>query len=548
MKYLVSILLLVLVLPFSGNAFLWEKNSNSLYKDLHQWFEDLDIRNYEYALGGENGDIQEKLNDYLEIYTKNRCIWSPISSSQLNSIVAGNIFLLSAHISDECKTNDGSIPTAQLTEILRHTQTFAANAQIDAQKLSDQLYNISRVGIFADGQKENSWFDLILDLQEIDAIIFSEAIDYAGESNLTPTTAASAYNGLNLAGPQRWIGRVGVIHDGTLYTPPPRTSTPEYATGSSENILDIFTEGEYTPEFAYVCTPDSSSNGLTPTQSAALLADIEAELTPLSIPDISKEDIFWTEALTNQLAELPKNNNVSDASFPPYESVADEWPCSGFFCIEVDFISYNHNLLWWWDDTSSIEYLVARSNKHLKPFVYSSLTPAKVTTNNFELSLENLNLGDNFSLPFILQYKPVPILRKVKKEDETDEDHHKGRFAAKNLMARYYETLWLEYEKKNDISQYLWSDFGLATIYRSSELPISEFSQKYSEYLSIKEKQKEKFEHISSSVVEHAGQNDLEDFRDQFQETHIFLGGAITNYVERLDILIRALNKIPTQW
>ena len=115
-------------------------------------------------------------------------------------------------------------------------------------------------------------------------------------------------------------------------------------------------------------------------------------------------------------------------------------------------------------------------------------------------------------------------------------------------MARYYETLWLEYEKKNDISQYLWSDFGLATIYRSSELPISEFSQKYSEYLSIKEKQKEKFEHISSSVVEHAGQNDLEDFRDQFQETHIFLGGAITNYVERLDILIRALNKIPTQW
>jgi len=515
---------------------LWENTSNNLYRDLHDGFSDLNIRNYEYALGGESGDIKEQLNKYLEIHMGQACIGKSISSNELKEIADGNVWVLSLKIDRSCKDENGIIPNNILTDIIQYTYVFHQKASIDAEKLSDTLYNISRTGIFADGDTNNSWFDIIADLQDIDAIIFSEEIDYNGEANRSPTSSASAYDGFNLAWPSRWIGRVEFINGTPTYT-------PESGSNNAQNDRTPQNQNTqaYVPELEYICEPTQTTNFLNSNQSAALLVDIEAELAQNSVWNINNQDEIIPESPIEDSIDPIQSDN-----FPPYQAASNTWPCSWFFCIEVDFVSYNHKLLWWWDDTSSIEYLVARSNKHLKPFVYSSLTPAKMTTNNFELSLENLDLGENFSMPFVLIKKPVPILRKVSQAHSSDEKE--DSFDGTNLMIKYYESLWLEYHQKNSISNYLWTDYEQATLYNSSEENINEFAEKYSQYLAKTKKQKEQFDHISNSVQKHVWQNDLEVFLDSFQETETFLWWAIHNYVERLDFLIRALNQIPIQW
>ncbi|USN58544.1 MAG: hypothetical protein H6767_10060 [Candidatus Peribacteria bacterium] len=51
-----------------------------------------------------------------------------------------------------------------------------------AEQKSDEMYKISRIGLYADGNTDNSSFDLIKDLQDIDAVIFTEELDYFGET------------------------------------------------------------------------------------------------------------------------------------------------------------------------------------------------------------------------------------------------------------------------------------------------------------------------------------------------------------------------------
>ncbi|MDR0771825.1 MAG: hypothetical protein LBF15_01910 [Candidatus Peribacteria bacterium] len=46
----------------------------------------------------------------------------------------------------------------------------------------------------------------------------------------------------------------------------------------------------------------------------------------------------------------------------------------------------------------SIEDIIARSNEHLKIFAGTSLVQSKMTTNNFQLGLKDLNLPDIFHI------------------------------------------------------------------------------------------------------------------------------------------------------
>lgn len=51
----------------------------------------------------------------------------------------------------------------------------------DAAQKSKDIYEIARIGLYSDGVLENSPFDIIVDLQDIDTVIFGEEIEYEGE-------------------------------------------------------------------------------------------------------------------------------------------------------------------------------------------------------------------------------------------------------------------------------------------------------------------------------------------------------------------------------
>ncbi|MDQ7023643.1 MAG: hypothetical protein Q9M97_09200, partial [Candidatus Gracilibacteria bacterium] len=75
--------------------------------------------------------------------------------------------------------------------------------------------------------------------------------------------------------------------------------------------------------------------------------------------------------------------------------------CETFFCITIEYLTHDGNLLIG-GTTRSIESIMERSNNHLKKFANSSLVQSKMTTNNFELGLRDLNLSDIFSMPIVI--------------------------------------------------------------------------------------------------------------------------------------------------
>jgi len=64
-----------------------------------------------------------------------------------------------------------------LIEAVRNELAYIKNTYSErAEQKAQQSYKLARMGIYSDGSLENSPFDLMYDLEEIDRIIFSEDI------------------------------------------------------------------------------------------------------------------------------------------------------------------------------------------------------------------------------------------------------------------------------------------------------------------------------------------------------------------------------------
>jgi hypothetical protein len=82
-------------------------------------------------------------------------------------------------IDPKCKENDKDITITRLNEIQQVVQELSLEAQKRAVEKTKNIYSISKIGIYSDGTTQNSAFDLIKDLQDIDKIIFTDEIEYA---------------------------------------------------------------------------------------------------------------------------------------------------------------------------------------------------------------------------------------------------------------------------------------------------------------------------------------------------------------------------------
>lgn len=60
---------------------------------------------------------------------------------------------------------------------------FSIDSRDTAQKQAKVISEIARLGIYSDGDDDNSPFDLITDLQNINNIIFSKEIPYLGTNS-----------------------------------------------------------------------------------------------------------------------------------------------------------------------------------------------------------------------------------------------------------------------------------------------------------------------------------------------------------------------------
>ena len=177
------IIFIICLISFSSwtKAFLWEDLWSNLYNNIDKWFTEMELKQYEYELSWQWKWIRENINKILKLEWFWWCIDKELDVSLVEEITFWWIKNLHNIISDECKNENGSVSISTLNGIQNIIKKSYEISKYKASEKTKQINNISRIWIYSDWSIENSPFDLITDLQNINKIIFTKKIVYKWE-------------------------------------------------------------------------------------------------------------------------------------------------------------------------------------------------------------------------------------------------------------------------------------------------------------------------------------------------------------------------------
>lgn len=538
-KFIFLIISGILIFPSLWFSFLDDDLWLNLYKNLDEWLEDLKIKQYEFEINWweENnlaGNINKILDENLSIW---ECIKDNITTEAIEIIAYWDISKLSEYLNETC-TKDDKLATEFLIDLLNEIKSIYNNSKQTADEKSKKIYEVSRIWLYSDWTTSNSPFDLIIDLQEIDKIIFTQDIEYEWED----------MNFLSDFKNSPFIPRLNPEEDGNYIPSYPITENEENNTNEieNENTWNIPTnqntwETTSIPQDpnSIVCATSNSisSSWLKPSEILNIQNNINQNNqtnnnTRKAENTWYQSDYIWYTAMQN-----PDFNSSS------YAGVNDntQWPCSDFFCINIDFSTYEQKALWYWQSIS-IENLLTRSNEHLKKAVNTSLQQWKMTTNNFEVWLRDIDLVGMFHMWFVIQKKAPPILNL--ENIVADKNAHPSSSKVKKMLEEYYKNMWFDYSRANDLSIFTWEDFEQKNVISWAELSPTTVSQRQKEIADIQNKLKEKNDYINNQTDKQINSVILDEFYQELIELDTFIAW-IETYSFSLSWLIKKLREIP---
>ncbi|MBB1564422.1 hypothetical protein HG430_000070 [Candidatus Gracilibacteria bacterium] len=221
------------------------------------------------------------------------------------------------------------------------------------------------------------------------------------------------------------------------------------------------------------------------------------------------------------------------------------FPCNNFFCIDIEFKTIAGGFGSGGDP--SIEFLVKRSNKHLKKFVNSSLSQAKMSINNFELSLKDLQLPDMFHLGFQISYEPVPMLYLNKdlttgEDKETNQDDQELKLQSQ--LEKYYKANGMDYNMRNDLSSFNQIERKSQATFNSSAGSADEMRQKIEQLKEYQDKSLSELDSLRTTVEEKVRYEMNGDIERQMKEVERF-NRAMNDYITNLEAILNEMIKIP---
>lgn len=516
MKYLFFFLSInLLFLPnITFGSLLSDPTGLDLYKKIDSGYYDLEVKYLQRELRwwDVGWSIVDDLNKRARLNNLEECFSGDVTVEQMKKVYND---IDSAQIISELLKNcfdeeTQSIPTEILNNYFWIIRESYYQNSLKAQTKVDSIYKIGRIGMYSDGIDENSPFDLILDLEDINSIIFEEHIPYDG---------VNSYD-------------IGKVVDGTLWWIPIDESfwLSKYNTwnkngSTNENDKDIKNFDEK------ICIDDNNQSGLN-----------ENIYKNLILKNTEKNTGIQKDQPTPPLSWENEKESIPIGSYKRIND-NDVWPCDSFFCILIDFVTYNHNLLWWWTNLS-IEWLFKRSNTHLKRFASTSLIQSKMTTNNFEIWLKDLNLPDLFHVWIQVSYKPVPMLNVDKKDLNAVDDE----WRYENLFTTYYRNLGLDFKRRNDLKIFSQKEAELKSLLDSQELTPSIASEKFESFKTSLQELKKQNHYISSNIVDKKViQEDINGYYQKYIELESFTR-ALMEYTFWAKWIIYEINKIPQWW
>lgn len=513
-KFLIIISLVFITLLKSQTTFgfLSDDLGLDLYKKIDSWVYDLEMRYVDKELKwwDVNGSIVEELKKIEWLWELSSCFDLELSSQETRKIASWwdeSIALLYEKL-EKC-AQDWKISQQTISNYQDLIENYYAESVASAEEKVKQIHKIARIWLYSDWIEENSPFDLMKDIEEIDKIIFET----------TPE-----YNWVNIADMDKimdWMLNWQLFEDWWL-------------------VYGSYDKDDYNWNSSTLTTP------IEVTDWSNMVCKVnDTKLNDETINDLLKDK--WINVI-----DYPNNDEYLDDEeywndVFSYQAVNDNamWPCNNFFCITIEFVTYTHNLLWWWT-SPSIEWFIKKSNEHLKKFSSTSLVQSKMTTNIFEMWLKDLNLADTFHIWVQVSHKPVPILNLEKEDDEGFEDKWDGSdFSVDNLLHRYYTNLWLDYERQNDLEVFKWEDYEFKSMLNKTQLASQEAEINYNEYKEYTTALKLQNDYISETVIDKKIlSEEISWFYNQFIELESFVE-AMMDYSINLSWIIKKMREIP---
>lgn len=527
-KILLSTLLwgcFLIVTPVS--ALLWEDLGLDLYKQIDEWFYELERAQYEYELTGQwEASISEVVWPILADSWHNCDIQS---TDDIDDVIGSGENDQIAFILERCTWEEGKLSNSSVESIINGMGYVRNTFRQRALDKTNTTFDVAKIWLYSDGSIENSPFDLMNDLREIDRVIFTEEIEY--EWVPYERSADEAMSDRLAWERDEWTSDEDIddVSDVPETTPDwwEDDITPEIPSLVNDTVDD----------HSYVCAPENLSG---------LDLDDLIEINN----DISGSDTWWSRTpYVRRYSGWIESSGTSwgwpfAVSGPAgsYSDVRDEWNCDGVFCITIEFQSSEYGLVW--GSNLSIEWLLQRSAGHLEKPANASLTQRKMTTNNFEIGSIISNLPDMLRGFWIeVQTKPVPILDvESQNEDSVEWD----TFTKNNLLEKYYKNLWLEYSRRNDLDIYGATAEQTKILQTSAGLPIAYSEERSNQLNAFRSKLAENTRQISLEVDKQILSEDLKDFSDQFAELEIFVA-AMEDFTSAVAWSIWQLQQIPSR-
>ena len=318
--------------------------------------------------------------------------------AELSEIRGGNPAPLLSHLSKEVQ--QGSDMVAQVSG---EVSDYAGKLMEEASRQTQTLGRAASMGLYSDGSLENSSFDLMKDLDNVHAIIFSQNVPYEGQP----------------------VGGSTMV---TNFASSPGFPSSQFQSVANPNVLGDFFRGAYDAGIGYripgtpgwgdasyanpangpACADSAAVGGL----DSALAADIANQVaygSNAGTAGTPGELAGWAGSASGANAGSGTGNGANAGVHGPKKSMKDTFPCTLFFCIKVDFVMYQGMLLGG-GKSYTIESVLDYNFKIVKTFAGASFIQAQHTNNFFELLLKNLSLPSLAHLGVVVQTMPPPIL------------------------------------------------------------------------------------------------------------------------------------------
>lgn len=502
----ISITLALCIIPYSAYANFFDgKEELNLYQKIDTSFHEYKQKFIAKELQWSHESIEEELSFRLKENDLNEeCIDPNISESDIRAIAQDeyNGIKILREKFFLCQEDVG-VSYQDIHKYYQVIKEMYEEASIRSNRKVKEIYLVNRIGMYSDGIEENSPFDLIRDLEEINSILFEKQYTYEG------------VNTHDISSMVEWFlkgnSKETVFYHSTYY--------PTIQEQSDISLRKI--DGHQS-----VCVENQS-----------WLSDEEVRRLAIGTPGIG-----WSAYREVDSYDSLSKPNVPNTQYKK-NTDNDTWPCNNFFCITVEFVTYTHTLLGWWGNRS-IERIIKKSNEHLKKFVNTSLVQAKMTINNFELWLRDLNLPDIFHVWVQVSYKPVPNLTLDKKGTITSLTG--SDYSASSLQERYYANIWLEYDRQNDLDAFLKKEVQAKSALDSAFLHTNVWESKINEFHTILADIEKQNTYLSDTLINRKiNREDMELFYHKFAEIETFVK-YMMDYAINLYGYVKKMNEIPT--